>query len=106
MVPHTEIQLLPFEITDIIKSEGLNQFGPIYLLNTRYLVTWNPSCLYVVDPDKTLLIGSQKHLGCIKSVVVTEDEIFVLRMGTNRHVIRIAFKPLPSSSSQSKLPIS
>lgn len=91
---HPSIELLDFEITEIIPVQNGNHFGPIKLFRGEELVTWNEKCLFVINPENLKVLGSQKNIGFIKSVAVTETEIFVLRNGTDRHLVRIAEKPI------------
>ena len=99
---HNEIPVGAFVVTSIEKAAPASQFGPLLLFHGQYLVTWNQSCLYVLDPERTCVVGTQKHVGQIKSVISTGDEIFILRRNTNRDLIRISTKPLPETGSKSK----
>ena len=101
--PHPSIALIDFNVTNIETGQRSNQFGPIRLYGDGQLVTWNESSLYVLDVTRTALIGSQSHFGRIKAVVVSEDEIFVLRADTDRNVVRVAHKPLKMSSHKCKI---
>ena len=103
--PHFEVPVGAFVVTSLEKGVPASQFGPLLLFHGSYLVTWNQSCLYVLDPESTSIIGTQKHIGKIKSVVTTGNEIFVLRRNTNRDLIRIATEPLPEMGSKSKYSI-
>ncbi|XP_053393854.1 tectonin beta-propeller repeat-containing protein 2-like isoform X2 [Mercenaria mercenaria] len=96
---HIEIPVLDFEVTNIIKSENPNQFGQLLLFRDKELVAWNDSCLYVLDPENSSVIGSQKHIGIVKYVAVTDCEIFVLREGTDRNLIRISDRPITRPTS-------
>ena len=100
--PHNQIPVGAFVVTSIEKGVPATQFGPLLLYMKNYLVTWNQSCLYVLDPENSMVVGSQKYIGKIQSVVATGNEIFVLRRNTNRELIRISTEPLPVTGSRSK----
>ena len=104
--PHKELPVGAFVVTSIEKGVPATQFGPLLLLNKNLLVTWNESCLYVLNPESSSIVGTQKCIGKIKSVVTTGNEIFLLRRNTNRELIRISTDPLPQAGSKSKLKIS
>lgn len=98
--PHHQIPVSAFVVTSIEKGVPSTQFGPLRFFHGNYLVTWNQSCLYVLSPESSTVIGSQKYIGQIKSVVTTGKEIFVLRRNTNRDFIRISTEPLPATGSR------
>lgn len=100
---NSEIPLIDFHVTSISKSQNTNQFGQVLLFRDKELVTWNDSCLYVINPDSSAIVGVQRHLGMIKFVAVTDTEIFVLRDGTDRNLIRISDTPMTRPTSQCKL---
>ena len=56
-------------------------------------MTWHESSLFLLNPLNTSVICGSFHVGNIKTVAVTNDEIFVLRMGTDRNVIRLGERP-------------
>ncbi|KAH3859308.1 tectonin beta-propeller repeat-containing protein 2-like isoform X2 [Dreissena polymorpha] len=91
---HPAISVLNFDVTSISKALNTSQFCQLILFQEKTLVTWNDSTLYVLDPDSLQVVGSQNRMGLIKCVAVTDSEIFVLRQGTNRNLIRIAAIPL------------
>lgn len=99
---HTQIPLLDFQVTNITKSKNPYQFGHMLLFRDKELVTWNDSCLYVIHPETSSIVGLQNHIGMIKVVAVTDSEVFVLREGTDRNLIRIAEHPISRPTSQCK----
>ena len=89
---HPEIPILFYEGTiPIVRSDY--QFGPLFLLNEKYLVTCNETCLYVINPENNTVVGSQRKLGHVLDISVTKNEIFILRKNSNRNLIRIGFYP-------------
>lgn len=95
-----EIPLLHFQVTNIEKYPSTNQFGPLHLFRDKMLVSWDSSCLYVINPEDTSIVGLQRHIGRIKYVAVSDGEIFVLRLGTDRNLIRISDRPISRPTSQ------
>lgn len=100
--PHSEFTLLPYNVTNISKSLNSNQFGPLLLFQGKHIVTWNELCIYVLNPENSSIVGTQKHCGFIKSVAVTDTEIFILRQGTDRNLIRISDQPITRPTHQCK----
>ncbi|KAL3873059.1 hypothetical protein ACJMK2_036220 [Sinanodonta woodiana] len=90
--PHAEIQVLPFDVMDNSLKTPSQQFGPLLQFCGKLLVTWNETCLYIVDPENTSIVGTQSHMGIIRGVSVSREEIFVLRSNTDRNVVMLAYK--------------
>ncbi|WAR18488.1 TCPR2-like protein [Mya arenaria] len=101
--PHPQIPLLDFKVTNIVRPPTVSQFGPLLLFRDRDLVTWNETTLYVLNSDSLEVVASQTNMGLIRGVVVTEGEIFVLRHGTSRNVVRIAESPMEVHRSHHKV---
>ncbi|XP_061173817.1 tectonin beta-propeller repeat-containing protein 2-like isoform X2 [Saccostrea echinata] len=89
---HSEIQLL---YKNGIPSSRVSdhQFGPLLLYMEKYLVTWNETSLYVLSPEDNSVVGSQRALGAVVDVAVSEDEIFILRKNNERNLVRVAVYP-------------
>ncbi|XP_074662450.1 tectonin beta-propeller repeat-containing protein 2-like [Tubulanus polymorphus] len=95
---HPDIALLSSSV--IIRSASKdgsavpeNPFGPIIIYNDTQMVTWNNTSIFVLDLVNNCVLGSHNHVGNILSLSVNKDEIFVLRSGAHRNIIRIAQKP-------------
>lgn len=99
---HPIMEVLDYDVTRINRAQNINQFGPLHLFRDGELVTWNDTCLYVINPEKLTIVGTQRQMGLIKCVSVTETEVFVLREGTDRNLVRIAEKPLTIPTQLSK----
>ena len=56
-------------------------------------MTYNSHALFVLDPGLGSVIGFHANLGCIVSVAVVDDEIFVLRSNGARKILRLAQSP-------------
>ncbi|XP_076442661.1 tectonin beta-propeller repeat-containing protein 2-like [Babylonia areolata] len=69
------------------------QFGPLHMYCTTQLLTYNTSTLFILDPVRNRVVGSQKQLGGIVDVAVHEDEVLVLRRHGDTAVVRIAQEP-------------
>ncbi|XP_062587133.1 tectonin beta-propeller repeat-containing protein 2-like, partial [Saccostrea cucullata] len=89
---HSEIQLL-YKNGIPASRVSDHQFGPLLLYMEKYLVTWNESSLYVLSPEDNSVVGSQRALGAVVDVVVSEDEIFILRKNNERNLVRVAVYP-------------
>lgn len=100
--PHDTIPVIDFNVTNIIKSQNPNQFCQMQLFRGKELVTWNDSTLYLIDMENSAVIGSQRHIGLVKNVAVTDCEIFILREGTDRNLMRISDRPMSRPTSLCK----
>ncbi|XP_013385306.1 tectonin beta-propeller repeat-containing protein 2-like isoform X1 [Lingula anatina] len=76
-----------------VVSPSDRQFGPVVVYDKKHIMTWNESSMYVLDPEVNTVVAVSNRVGVLKSIVTCDDEIFVLRMGSDRNVIRIAQKP-------------
>eukprot|EP00105_Crassostrea_gigas_P024491 XP_011444745.1 PREDICTED: tectonin beta-propeller repeat-containing protein 2 isoform X1 [Crassostrea gigas] len=90
---HPEIQLLFKNGIPASRVSADHQFGPLSLYMEKYLVTWNDSSMYVLCPEDNSVVGSQRALGAVVDVAVTEDEIFILRKNNEKNLIRVALYP-------------
>ena len=96
---HKTIDLLPdLGLASSIKPLTSDlQFGSILMYQESYVLTWCQNVLVILDPmcmsGAAVLASSQGKIGSIVSVAVHEDEIFVLRRGAERSLVRIATRP-------------
>lgn len=90
---HPEIQLLFKNGIPASRVSADHQFGPLSLYMEKYLVTWNDSSMYILCPEDNSVVGSQRTLGAVVDVAVTEDEIFILRKNNEKNLIRVALYP-------------
>ncbi len=67
-------------------------FGLLKMYSEHELVTWFENSVYVLDPREGKFIGWHWNLGRIRGLAVCKDEIFILRSGPGRKVLRIAQK--------------
>ncbi|XP_078316066.1 tectonin beta-propeller repeat-containing protein 2-like isoform X2 [Crassostrea virginica] len=100
---HQEIQLL-FKNGMPASRVSDHQFGPVRLYMEKYLVTWNDSSLYILSPEDNSVVGSQRALGAVVDVAITEDEIFILRKNNERNLIRVAVYPEKKGASEKLIP--
>ena len=69
------------------------QFGPLHVYNGSQLLTWTEHGLYVLDPVASIIAGGQENMGVLIDVATYEDEIFILRQGPGRKILRVAQTP-------------
>ena len=97
--PHSNITLLPdLGLMTAIKPQLCDlHFGPLLMYMESYVLSWSHNFLVLLDPSNVngagVLASSQGKIGSIMSVAVSEDEIFVLRRGAERPLVRIATQP-------------
>ena len=96
MAESPEIPLLLYETSNFGEepSPSDHQFGILYPYgDSNQIVTWNKRALYILDPEKNVVIGKQERIGNIVDVAVDSKEIFVLTRSSARTVIRISPQP-------------
>ena len=71
------------------------QFGPLVAFHDNFVVTWQGSCLWVVDPSTGVLVGCHNNLGCIVDVGINRNEIFILSKGKENFIRRVEFEINP-----------
>ncbi|XP_071510705.1 tectonin beta-propeller repeat-containing protein 2-like isoform X1 [Diadema antillarum] len=94
---HSPIQLLPDTPPAVIPPPTELQLGHLLPYSSGLLVSWSLSSLVVLQPsgpEGALVVASNfGELGSIVTVAVTRYEIFVLRKGCERNLVRIASTP-------------
>ncbi len=70
-------------------------FGPLSVFDEDKLVTWHEGALYLINPNNGSFVGWKNNLGQILNVAVSKDEIFILRRGHARRVLRVSTKRDP-----------
>ena len=71
------------------------QFGPIKTFHDQFLITWQGSNVWVLDPTTGVVVGCHSNLGCVVDVGVVNNEIFVLSRAKENFVRRILFEVNP-----------
>ncbi|XP_071785453.1 tectonin beta-propeller repeat-containing protein 2-like [Asterias amurensis] len=93
---HQTIMLLP-STRQQVQTATDQQFGPVLFFNESYILTWSHNLLVVLDmvgPSGARVVASSLgDLGSIISVATCGSEIYVLRRGLDRPLIRIATEP-------------
>ena len=74
-------------------SSTERQFGPVLIYCDDMIVTWDVNAVYVLDPKHNALIGQHECLGQIVDVSTNDEEVFILRTGAARNVIRLGVRP-------------
>ncbi|XP_054759091.2 tectonin beta-propeller repeat-containing protein 2-like [Lytechinus pictus] len=94
---HPLIQLLPDTPPEIIPPPTDLQLGHLLPFSDGLLVSWSLSAIVILQPfgpEGALVVGSNfGELGNLVSVAVTRHEIFALRKGCERCLVRIATAP-------------
>lgn len=71
------------------------QFGPIKTFHDQFLITWQGSNVWVLDPTTGVVVGCHSNLGCVVDVSVVNNEIFVLSKAKENFVRRVLFEVNP-----------
>ena len=85
------VPVLPDTVCDTDRGaiEEVN-FGKLYVLGEKHLVTFSGNSLFVLDPAGRKLLGWANNLGEIQDMAVSTEEVFFLRRGSGRRIVRIA----------------
>ncbi len=73
------------------------QFGPLKVLSDSFLISWQGSCVWVVDPKMGLTVGCHSNFGCVVDVATWGTEMFVLTKGDSSFVRKISLETSPQS---------
>ena len=68
------------------------QFGPLRVFSDYFLLSWQGSCVWVIDPNKGMMVGCHSNFGCVVDVATYDNEIFVLTKGDKTFVRKIALE--------------
>ena len=67
-------------------------FGLVHVFSEDKLVTWQDCTLFVIDPEKGIILGWHGNLGNVREIAVAKDEIFVLRNSPGSIIFRLGLK--------------
>ena len=67
------------------------QFGPLVNFNEVFLLSWQGSCLWVVDPNTGSVVGCHSNLGCVVDVALYNNNVYVLTKGEEHFIRKITF---------------
>ena len=70
------------------------QFGSLLVFNNQFIVTWQGSCVWVMDPGTGYIIGCHSNLGCVVDVSVCGNELFILSKGEEHFIRKIVFETM------------
>ncbi|XP_065660832.1 tectonin beta-propeller repeat-containing protein 2 [Hydra vulgaris] len=93
--PHISTIDLPSHPDSLIQNEQ-KQFGKMLVFSERFLVSWQSSCLWVIDPTTGCVIGCHSNLGSIVDVALTGNELYVLSKGETNFLRQIIFETVAS----------
>ena len=68
------------------------QFGPLLAYCDKFLVTYQKSSVWVLDPETGYVIGCHSNLGRIIDINVSNNELFVLTSGDDHFIRKISFE--------------
>ena len=94
-----EPQILTIELpshNDSLVQIDQKQFGKLLVFSDRFLVSWQGSCLWVIDPSTGCVIGCHSNLGFIVDVALTGNELYVLSKGETNFIRQIIFETVVS----------
>lgn len=80
----------------VIQSEP-KQFGPLKIFANDYLLSWQGSCIWLLEPNLGIVAGCHSNFGCIVDVATCNYEMFVLSKNDEQLVRRIVFENRPQS---------
>jgi len=70
------------------------QFGHLLLYGTSYLLTYQGTCLYLLDYTQNAVVCYHSNVGPVTDVAICNDEVYVLRKFTHRPLIRLSQQPV------------
>ena len=89
-----EIAVLADTIPTDIEACVDKQFGPVvFYSESKFILTWSGTSIFVLDPFNGTIVGHHGNVGQIISIGTCDDEIYILRKGNVRPLIRIAQQP-------------
>ena len=68
------------------------QFGPLIVFATDFLLSWQGSCIWVLEPSLGVIAGCHSNFGSIVGVATCNNELFVLSRSEEQCVRRIVFE--------------
>jgi len=70
------------------------QFGRLLLYTTSCLLTYQGTCLYLLDYTQNAVRCYSSNVGQIMDVAICKDEVYILRKFTHRPLIRLSQQPV------------
>ena len=67
-------------------------FGPLVVFASDFLLSWQGSCIWVLDPNLGVVVGCHSNFGSIVDVATCSNEMFVLSKSEGQYIRRIAFE--------------
>jgi len=78
------------------------QFGRLLVYGASCMLTYEGTCLYLLDYVQNAVVCHHGNVGPIVDVAVCEDEVYILRKFTHRPLIRLSQKPVFDRNSAVK----
>ena len=85
------LNLPSFLDTDGPQSEP-KHFGPLAVFAGDFLLSWQGSCIWVLDPNLGVVVGCHSNFGSIVDVATCSNEMFVLSKSEGQYIRRIVFE--------------
>ena len=71
-------------------AESDVQLGPLHMYQDTHIFTYHGTGCFLIDPGLGTFVAHHKDVGRVVDVAVNGDEVFVLRTGQDRPIIRLA----------------
>ena len=84
------LELPPY--TQLPHQSEQKQFGTLIPFDNQFLVSWQGSSVWVLDPGTGYIIGCHSNLGYVTDVSVCNNELYVLSKGDQNFVRKIVFE--------------
>ena len=77
--------------SNLVPSEP-RHFGPLVVFANNFLLSWQGSCIWVLDPNLGVVAGCHSNFGSIVGVATYNNEMFVLSKSDEQFIRRIVFE--------------
>ncbi|RDD44357.1 Tectonin beta-propeller repeat-containing protein 2 [Trichoplax sp. H2] len=81
------------------------QFGLVRKFNNQYLCIWYSHYLWIIDPLKQVIVGGSIDVGNIIDVALTDTDIYLLRIGNEKPLLKLSLASSVSVVPRSPPPV-
>ena len=89
-------EITTLNLPSSIDSNGVQaepkHFGPLVVFASDFLLSWQGSCIWVLDPNLGVVVGCHSNLGSIVGVSTCNTEMFILSKSDEHSIRRIVFE--------------